>query len=231
MSQDRTKGRLRLWRALAGLAVVAGLYAGSWLGGSRNPEAVAREESQPPITPFRARAPHTGPVPSERPANLTDSIRALSFGRPPAYHPRDPADWQGMRIDVNMLAYCDTTEHCGMARACIGGRCNPCTKDTECAAGEACVLDHCVIASNMKCRTHRDCNPGVLCALTGYTPDGGRNNSKMEALCESEILARAYERAQTETWEPRVPKGGEEPQHHPALWDQDLLRSIRESKP
>src|SRR5215208_4690913 len=77
-----------------------------------------------------AAAPEPGAVAAEPPS--TD------------YAPRPADEWQGMRVDLATQSLCDGAESCGLAMACPdGGRCGPCQADSQCASGEACVLDHC----------------------------------------------------------------------------------------
>ena len=37
-------------------------------------------------------------------------------------------EWQGMRIDLNATLPCRTRDDCGLARACINGKCSECTR-------------------------------------------------------------------------------------------------------
>jgi hypothetical protein len=96
--------------------------------------------------------------------------------------PRAAGEWQGMRIDTAETALCDAIDACGLAMACIGGRCGACTGDDSCAAGERCVLDHCVRTEHAACRTRADCGGDELCILGGYSADP-RGNAGMTARC------------------------------------------------
>src|SRR5437868_1999847 len=49
--------------------------------------------------------------------------------------PRASDEWQGMAID-ELQPSCDTSERCGLATACIAGRCGGCIADGDCASGE-----------------------------------------------------------------------------------------------
>jgi hypothetical protein len=89
-----------------------------------------------------------------------------------------------MRVEVSNEVLCQGEASCGLALACIDGRCGPCTADDQCAAGEACVLDHCVPAREAECRSASDCAPGELCVLSGYSA-GPRGNEQMRAYCLS----------------------------------------------
>ncbi len=98
-------------------------------------------------------------------------------------HPRDPDEWQGMLVDICLRATCDEPARCGLALACVGGYCGPCAEDSDCATGEACVLDHCVLSDNVACRSSRDCEGDALCILSGSTGGAARGNEDMTAYC------------------------------------------------
>ena len=104
----------------------------------------------------------------------------------PRYHPRASGEWQGMLVNMTLRAACDASWRCGLAMACkADGRCGPCERDTECADGEVCVLDHCLRRELASCHTTRDCTErGTPCILTGYSV-GARGNSEMRSLCQS----------------------------------------------
>jgi len=119
-----------------------------------------------------------------------DTIPVSSGPRGPVqraavYHPRDSAEWQGMRIDLRFQPACENSDSCGLAKACVNGRCGPCRVDRDCAKGESCVWDHCLRDGNIECRSTRDCSGnGAKCIYTGYSPDA-RGNGEMKALCVS----------------------------------------------
>lgn len=98
------------------------------------------------------------------------------------YAPRDPGEWQGMLVNITLQASCDVSSRCGLAMACRSGRCGPCGTDHECASGEACVLQHCLKAENVGCRSRSDCYDGALCLLNGYSPDA-RGNARTKSFC------------------------------------------------
>jgi len=101
----------------------------------------------------------------------------------PVYHPRDKSEWQGMLVNMSMRALCKGARSCGLAAACLDGQCGPCATDGQCGDGERCVLDHCVLAPNVHCRSHLDCSgDGALCVLSGYSSDP-RGNASMRADC------------------------------------------------
>jgi hypothetical protein len=87
-----------------------------------------------------------------------------------------------MRVDLAYQAECDVSSRCGLAMACLRGRCGPCALDRECAAQEACAVQHCVPEAHVGCRSRLDCATGEVCMLTGLTPDP-RNNAGLFAYC------------------------------------------------
>lgn len=97
------------------------------------------------------------------------------------YH-RPLDEWQGMRVSINEYADCSENGVCGLALACIDGRCEPCKAESDCIIGESCVLDHCVPERNVECSSRRDCPDEELCVLSGYSTDA-RGNSTMTATC------------------------------------------------
>ena len=97
------------------------------------------------------------------------------------YYPRDPDEWQGMRVDISNPLYCDG--FCGMALACIDQECLPCESDAECMDGEGCAMNHCVLLENIECRARADCDGEQLCLLSGYTGGTARANEDMRAYC------------------------------------------------
>jgi hypothetical protein len=111
-------------------------------------------------------------------------------GPPIAYASRDPSEWQGMLVNTTFQARCDVSSRCGLAMACHTGHCGPCSNDSECAAGEMCSMQHCVIAPLAACRTRADCAAGELCMLTGYASDA-RGNASMRAYCSGNPPAEA----------------------------------------
>jgi hypothetical protein len=100
-----------------------------------------------------------------------------------------------MRVDLSQRQYCEASSYCGFALACLGDQqCGACQRDEQCASGEACVLDHCVVAANVGCRTRADCagagaGPGAgddaMCVLSGLTGGEPRGNGEMRSFCRS----------------------------------------------
>jgi len=66
--------------------------------------------------------------------------------------------------------------------ACVDDACAPCEGDSQCEAGEACILNHCVPHERVACRRRADCTEGGLCLLSGYS-SGVRGNEDMHAYC------------------------------------------------
>lgn len=102
---------------------------------------------------------------------------------PEEYFPRDPNEWQGMRIDTSIRIACETSATCGLARACVDDICTACTEDSQCSPGELCALDHCIPADLVECRSYTDCPNGQLCILSGYTGGTARGNEDTRAYC------------------------------------------------
>ena len=108
----------------------------------------------------------------------------------PRYHPRAAGEWDGMLVDTSRPQICETSENCGLALACADGRCGPCRRVRDCAVGETCVLDHCLLVDLVECRQKAEC-PGErqVCALSGYSPDP-RGNEVLRAYCLDELSGR-----------------------------------------
>lgn len=125
------------------------------------------------------------------------------IGPDPQLAPRDPDEWQGMLINMSFRARCQDSAGCGLALACReDGLCGPCVSDVECAVGEACVLQHCILGSYVECRYRRDCRGGEeMCILVGEE-GGPRGNEGLRAICESDrhiyLDRRGRERAREE---------------------------------
>lgn len=119
-------------------------------------------------------------------ANVKTDLGATPAGDGPdgGIESRDPSEWQGMMVERDMLqAECDGPQSCGMAMACKRHRCLPCQEDGDCAVGESCAVQHCVLTKRAGCRSRRDClNLEELCVLSGYSSDP-RGNSEMTASC------------------------------------------------
>lgn len=97
---------------------------------------------------------------------------------------RGPLEWQGMPIG-DIAPPCEVSSDCGMARACLNDKCVGCQQD-DCAIGEQCVLQHCVISKLVGCKSNADCRDGAVCVLSGYTRNDPRGNSDMTSFCVDE---------------------------------------------
>lgn len=133
--------------------------------------------SEIPTTAAIAALPTTGPNLATDRKSVRDSVRELNTAPAPRYKARDPGEWQGMLVDLARQSLCNREDGCGLAMACLTDRCGPCERDGQCARGEVCVLDHCLIAANVACRSRGDCPSEILCQLSGYSSDprGNRN--------------------------------------------------------
>jgi hypothetical protein len=87
-----------------------------------------------------------------------------------------------MLVDLSMQARCGPGDACGLAMACHGTRCGPCSTDRDCESGEICVLDHCLHEEQAECRSRTDCDDGELCLLSGYSSDL-RGNRELTSRC------------------------------------------------
>lgn len=153
-------------------------------GPARPVDVATRDRREPGPTPSRShhyRVPEGEPAPAANLDGARDPERP-GVGPPIEYAPRATDEWQGMLVNTSLQALCDTSERCGLAMACLGDRCGPCSSDDDCAAGEACAMQHCVVAALAHCRSRADCPGSELCMLTGYGEDP-RGNHDLEAYC------------------------------------------------
>jgi len=169
MDSTRSGDRMRAWLpAILALAVLAA-FALRWRR-SHAPAPRARAELGLAARQPRAAAAAPAVVPG-----------APVVGAP-RWHPREPAEWQGMLVNAAAVPPCESSAGCGLARACVQGTCVACARDSDCAAGEACAMDHCVVQATMACRGRADCASGQLCVLSGYS-SLARGNEGMRAYC------------------------------------------------
>jgi hypothetical protein len=103
---------------------------------------------------------------------------------PTKWEPREPGEWDGMPVNADAQQICDVSASCGLARSCKAGKCTSCVADADCVAGEGCVLQHCVKAELIGCRSFRDCPTKALCVLSGYS-SLPRGNEGMKSYCNS----------------------------------------------
>lgn len=192
--------------ALVGLAMaLGGALFGYWLlapDGRERPEPDVADEL-PRVPGKRAVLPKRGDVVEQGASPRADALAAAPragelVGPPqiePVFHPRDPQEWQGMRINMAYRVPCETTSTCGMGKSCQDGLCGPCQVDGDCLSGEACVLDHCVPSDGVTCRRRADCaGSDELCLLSGYSADV-RGNSSMTTSCVSASSGEGRRRA------------------------------------
>jgi hypothetical protein len=105
---------------------------------------------------------------------------ALPVG--PQYKERPAGEWDGMLVDMTVQPECVDEMPCGLARACVNGKCAPCETDSDCRQGEGCVLDHCLISKMIQCRSSKQCATNATCILSGYSGDV-RGNGEMISKC------------------------------------------------
>jgi hypothetical protein len=132
-----------------------------------------------PVTDDSTRWPILG-----HPSNVTDGGLSMpaDISQSDPYFPRPQNEWRGMRVRRNFRAACTLPDGCGQALACLDGFCGPCRESTNCADGEVCVLDHCVLEALADCASGSECPVGNLCVLSGYSP-GRRGNQTLRAFC------------------------------------------------
>ena len=117
-------------------------------------------------------------------SNVTDGGLSIptDVSRSDPYFPRPQNEWQGMRVRRDFRAVCTQPDGCGQALACLDGFCGPCRASADCADGEVCVLDHCVLEGLADCASASECPVENLCVLSGYSP-GRRGNQALHAFC------------------------------------------------
>ncbi len=142
---------------------------------------------------------HRGSSPAVIPLDTRPDIHRSVVATPalPGVISRASDEWQGMPVDEQQ-AQCDTSERCGLATACIAGRCGGCSADRDCASSEACVLDHCVRSELVACRSRSECRGDELCVLSGISSDA-RGNGDMRAYCQGAKTEIAQTRETYET--------------------------------
>lgn len=135
----------------------------------------------------------------------------------PKLHPRAESEWQGMLVDTSLQAICEGENSCGLAMACVDNRCGPCSSDSQCGAGEVCVLDHCLVAEQSTCRTASDCGTGELCVLNGYSNDP-RGNQQTRSYCQASKSGKQQSKEQVINAE--IDEPGPEVMERPVSMDQ-----------
>ncbi len=170
---DRTPSRVP---RLALVALAGVLAAAGWLAGMATTSRSSAAGAPTPPRAALAATPRPAP-PALAPAGAASAAADV-------LHPRPAHEWQGMLVDLSQRQYCEATSYCGFALACLeDSQCGPCRSDDQCAAGEACVLDHCVAAAGAGCRTRADCAADELCVLSGLSGGDPRGNTGMRSFC------------------------------------------------
>lgn len=172
----------RVWRLLTLVVFIAAVGPVAFILGRTWAMPVPHDDVP------RSRSMHDAPVKQAIPSTPGPDpvVRVASAAHQPVpqprFEPRDPDEWQGMRMDLTHRPPCDVSSRCGRGRACVGGECRACRADYDCERGASCVLQHCVLTNRMECRTRTDCKRGELCVLSGYSSDP-RGNAQMRAYC------------------------------------------------
>lgn len=144
-------------------------------------------------------APSSGQPEPETALQKSQEDSAMETEAPPAfpdpprvrYKPRPENEWQGMLVDLATQPPCLDGAYCGLARACIAEVCTACERDSDCGGSEVCVLDHCLLATQVGCRSTRECPNDSVCMLSGYSSDP-RGNAAMNASCVSRSGGAAW---------------------------------------
>jgi hypothetical protein len=229
VARDKSRRRLvvaTLTVAVAGLGVLVG-RAYFWVDepGGSTPRVQGNE---------RPESARLGPPPTAipevvRPERAPVDSPPREFP-PPGFFPRPPDEWQGMLVSMVGRQLCEQTSNCGLALSCRSdGMCGPCEDDRGCGAGEACVLDHCLRANLLGCRSRKDCasaGSGALCVLTGPTGNEVRGNSKTHAYCSVPGQpVPGFERQDAEHHQAAIQVGG--PSERQPVAEADLLKVLR----
>ena len=193
-----------------------------------------REAVTAAAEPNEARPSHAmrPPLPSVMPEVRTNPkalVPGVSEQPGTPYYERDLGEYQGRPIPKLDIA-CEVASSCGRAAGCVGGLCAPCRKDSDCAPGEACAVDNCLLPDNVKCRSRRDCPAGWLCALT-EDPVTGRGNQGVRAYCDDPKVG--HPQPATQSPAPLVNKGAEPaaPENAVApLEVTDLLEAMKQER-
>jgi hypothetical protein len=221
---DHTRSSIRDLPRRRGLILVLVVLAAAalwWKARSHAPTSIPRSQlglaARQPRDASRPVVPRLAPSlpssPSE-PVLASGGLRASERH----WHPRDPQEWQGMLINTDASPPCESSAGCGLGRACKQGKCEACAQDNDCAMGEACVLDHCVVGALAACQGRADCAAGQLCVLSGYS-NQARGNEGMRAYClDPDSGTSSVPAAAEPTPDPRT-----------RLPDDDLLDRAREA--
>lgn len=193
-------------------AIVVALAVSGWLIG-RSVGTHAATEPEPERSSVDPHVTVRAPAIAERILEKKETPTNPRLQIPEeTYHPRDADEWQGMLVDMSMRQLCDESSRCGLGLSCLAdGKCGPCERDADCAAGEACVLDYCLPASNVECSAREDCahvSDDAYCVLSGLTGGEPRGNSDMRSYC---LASSGGDAPDPETTSPRFVGRAEAP--------------------
>jgi hypothetical protein len=129
---------------------------------------------------------NAAPVQNVSAESASELLEKPAFPDPPTprYKARSEGEWQGMLVDLATQPPCLDGAYCGLALACVARVCTACGQDSDCNGAEVCVLDHCLLADQVSCRSTRECPTDSVCILSGYSSDP-RGNAAMNASCVS----------------------------------------------
>lgn len=172
-------------------------------------------------TPRQLTAEVSPNAPTEFPDDGGPGVRPA-----PRYHPRHEREWQGRLVEISVKEPCNDMGFCGRARACRADHtCGPCLQDSDCEAQERCVLDNCILATNVRCTRRDDCGGESLCMLSDNGAYGVRGNEGLVAVCsESEEERALAVRAQDQE-----PEGLPDKEHVADPVDRREIRSSLQS--
>lgn len=233
--KDTANGRSR---ALQAVTLTVLLILGGWLWGRAAGHDLskgnANASGQSSVRPVKGRSRPKIAGPSEpveknlepREADLLAQISPETLVPRDRFHPRDPSEWQGMLVNLAQPQICEASWTCGFALACKEQSCGPCEVNRDCAQGESCVLDHCVLADHVECRSQKDCKhlgAEALCILSGLTSGDPRGNAAMRAFCSSGTGGREMTEAAARELAPKPGSRGAPP---PAVAKNDLVHAL-----
>lgn len=188
-SEPRTEKRASIALLVALVAGLGGFLATSF-GGSDDAEVKTSKrveepaQARPPAV-SDVRQPRSTAAPQEKGAPREFHAQVAKV----EYHERDPGEWKGMRLDISAKVQCETSDTCQLSTACVDEICGACDQDSDCAKGEACVLDRCLLEENADCRNRKDCPDEELCMIERTGSDAlkdHRGNMFLESKCSQD---------------------------------------------
>jgi len=66
-------------------------------------------------------------------------------------------------VAVDERQICQESRNCGDGTACIAGRCDACSADTQCAPKEVCLKGVCIKRERAGCHTLKPCDGSAAC--------------------------------------------------------------------